>query len=347
MAVTELELMPRRMCSLVTRDGGEDPTGSVTAFNQLLVLELPLPWPRDVRAALPAGVGAALDRADTAGASYRLQAVVPDQRYTPDGLTRLIHVVRPAGSAGMSVYDKTDFLIPRERLGDLVTALIGQPEALAGFNDCREPSTHIRDVLVCTHGTRDRCCGTFGYPVYNRLRRAFESDPTALSRIWRTSHLGGHRFAPTLVDLPDGRAWAHLDEAAVSRLERRDGLLPDLRRHYRGWAALGSEPEMIAERAVLAREGWAWTTRASRGEITSPTDPVTGRTGVRLWFTGPGGVGPSYYDAVVEPTGVVTRGLSSCGDVQPREHRQLHVIELTRHELGRPRRHQEPATAAP
>jgi hypothetical protein len=327
------------MCSLVTKEGGEDPIGSVAAFDQLIVLEVPLPWPREIRGAprFPAAVAATLKQADAAGISYRLYGVVPDPRYTSDGLTRLIHLQRPT-SAAMTVYDKTDYLVPRERLGILVTALLEEPNGLPAFAPFREPSTHVRDVLVCTHGTRDRCCASFGYPVYNRLRRAFERDPAGTSRVWRVSHLGGHRFAPTLIDLPDGRSWAHLDAEAVDRLIRRDGPLPDLDRHYRGWAALGSREEMIAERAAFGREGWAWTTRSVRSEVTGPPDPVTERTGVRLSFAGPNGDDPGSYDAVVEPTGLVTRGLGSCGDEGPREQRQFHVSHLTKHEVVRPRR---------
>ena len=349
MAATETDLGARRMCSLVTQEGGEDPIGSVAAFDRLLVLEVPLPWPRAIRAAprFPAVVDAALQRADANGASYRLYGVVPDPRYTPDGLTRLIHLQRPAG-ATMTVYDKADYLAPREQLGALVTALLEEPEALPAFAPFRELSTHIRDVLVCTHGTRDRCCATFGYPVYNRLRRAFERDPADASRVWRVSHIGGHRFAPTLIDLPDGRSWGHLDAEAVDRLAQRDGSLPDLGRHYRGWAALSSAPKMIAERAVFEREGWSWTARAVRSEIINSTDPVTERTEVRLHFAGLDGSAPGYYDAVVEPTGAVSFGLGSCGDEKQREHRQFHVSRLVKHELDHPSQHlASMAVAAP
>lgn len=340
MAAIEPDLITRPMCSLVTQATGEDPIGSVANFDRLLVIEVPLPWPRGIRDAprFPAAVEAALTKADTHGISYRLYGVVPDKVHTPDGLAHLIHTRRPSGAAAMSVYDKEDFLVPHERLGDLVTALLAEPDRLAAFAPYRAPSTHIRDVLVCTHGTRDRCCATFGYPVYSRLRRAFLQDATGASRVWRVSHLGGHRFAPTLLDLPSGHSWAHLDDEAINRLERHDGPPPDLRRHYRGWAALRNLPVMVAERTVFEREGWAWTARSVRAEILRPTDPVTEQTAVRLHITGADS-DAAHYDAVIEPNGIVTHSLGSCGDQHLRQQRQLHVTSLVKHEPYRSERH--------
>jgi hypothetical protein len=336
MTATDLELTTRPMCSLLTRAAGEDPIGSVAAFDRLLVIDVPLPWPRGIRAAprFPAVIEAALNRADARGIAYRLYGVVPDKSYTPEGLAHLIYAQRPTASAAISVYDKADFLVPHERLGELVTALLEEPEQLADFAPFRTPSTHIRDVLVCTHGTRDRCCATFGYPVYSRLRRAFRQDAAGASRAWRVSHIGGHRFAPTLLDLPSGRGWAHLDDEAISRLERTDGPLPDLRRHYRGWAALRGLPAMVAERAVFEREGWGWAARSVRAEQIRPTDPETEQTEIRLHVVGVNG-DATHYDVTVEPSGIVTHSLGSCGDEHLREQRQLHVTSLVKHDRSR------------
>lgn len=52
--------------------------------------------------------------------------------------------------------------------------------------------------FVCTNGQRDLCCARFGLPVYNGLREAVGE------RAWQVSHLGGHRFAPNVLVLPDG-----------------------------------------------------------------------------------------------------------------------------------------------
>lgn len=74
--------------------------------------------------------------------------------------------------------------------------------------------------LVCTHGQRDRCCAKFGQPIF----RALCERPAISDRVWQTTHLGGHRFAPTLVALPGGHCWGRIEseelEALVEATER-------------------------------------------------------------------------------------------------------------------------------
>jgi hypothetical protein len=54
-------------------------------------------------------------------------------------------------------------------------------------------------VLVCGHGRRDACCARLGRPAFDALDRHLPHD-----RLWQSSHLGGHRFAPNVVVLPAG-----------------------------------------------------------------------------------------------------------------------------------------------
>lgn len=69
-------------------------------------------------------------------------------------------------------------------------------------------------VLVCTHGKRDQCCGILGGKVFAKLHSV---RPAWL---WQSSHLGGHRFAPTLLSLPDGMSYGRVpEEEAVELLE--------------------------------------------------------------------------------------------------------------------------------
>ncbi len=52
--------------------------------------------------------------------------------------------------------------------------------------------------FVCTNGQRDLCCARFGLPLYNQLRERLGE------RVWQVTHLGGHRFAPNVLVLPQG-----------------------------------------------------------------------------------------------------------------------------------------------
>ena len=77
--------------------------------------------------------------------------------------------------------------------------------------------------LVCTHGTHDRCCAKFGFPIYRRLAR---KQP---ERVWQSSHVGGDRFAANLVCLPHGLYYGHVEPAdadAILEATPRDRLHP-------------------------------------------------------------------------------------------------------------------------
>jgi hypothetical protein len=75
-------------------------------------------------------------------------------------------------------------------------------------------------------------------------------------RVWRTSHTGGHRFAPTAVVLPQGTAWAFCDRAALARIAQRNGPMDDLLPRYRGCSGMRSQAIQALERAVLSEVGW-------------------------------------------------------------------------------------------
>lgn len=59
--------------------------------------------------------------------------------------------------------------------------------------------------LVCTHARHDACCALFGRPVYSALAEKY------LENTWETSHVGGDRFAASVVILPDGLYYGGLD----------------------------------------------------------------------------------------------------------------------------------------
>jgi len=128
---------------------------------------------------------------------YRLQAVVPaDPAAGPRERRVVLHARRP-GQTGFSGYRRFEAAVG-ESLTDTVAALI----AAAASESPSGLESPAVDVLVCTHGTRDSCCGRRGASLAVKLAAA---GLRAGENFWRTSHLGGHRFAPTFLVLP--QAW--------------------------------------------------------------------------------------------------------------------------------------------
>jgi len=75
--------------------------------------------------------------------------------------------------------------------------------------------THLtteQHLLVCTNGKRDVCCALHGMA----LLRALAAE--GVTSLWETTHLGGHRFAPTLLTLPDGVNYGRITPQDIPQL---------------------------------------------------------------------------------------------------------------------------------
>ena len=63
--------------------------------------------------------------------------------------------------------------------------------------------------LICTNGRRDRCCARYGLPLYDTLRQVEGIE------VWQSTHIGGHRFAPVVLFLPQGVNYGHLTPGKI------------------------------------------------------------------------------------------------------------------------------------
>jgi (2Fe-2S) ferredoxin len=70
-------------------------------------------------------------------------------------------------------------------------------------------------ILVCAHGMHDACCAIRGRPVAAALAESFPRQ------VWECSHVGGDRFAPNVVVLPDGFYYGNLDPDSAVRVVRK------------------------------------------------------------------------------------------------------------------------------
>ncbi len=313
-----------RLCSVVSKVNGEDLAGYAIPFEHRLLVEVAPPWEGDVGASryYPEGLWDALMAAWRRGSPVGMTAILPDPEYSFTGWTRLVYLRRPRGP--FAAYKKTEYLLPDGYLVPAVEALFDAPGGPSRFEEYRRDTRGVRDVVVCTHGSHDACCGKFGYPIYEKLRREY-AEPDKL-RVWRASHLGGHRFAPTLVDYPESRYWGRLEPWAIEGLASRNVPASELRRFYVGWSGLESRLEQIAEGEILAREGWQWTDYSKEGRVLS-VDEGEHRAEVSIEYASPDGTISGSYAATVEENNSVMTLLDS-GSEPLQEARQYRVGRL-------------------
>jgi hypothetical protein len=317
----------RRLACVVSQANGEDPAGTGTPFTGYLLVEVAPPWKYDVGESrrFPEDLWEAVKGLWDAGIVQKFTAIMPDPEYSREGHTRVILLRRPSGPF-FAAYEKEEYLVPEGEVVALVEALAKEPDGPSRFAHYREDDSRVRDILVCTHGSHDVCCGRFGYPLYEELRQEYAAASEGRLRVWRTSHLGGHRFAPNLIDLPEGLYWGHLEPEALENLVLRNEPVSEMRRFYRGWAGLSGKFEQIAEREILIREGWKWTGHPKRGR-TLEVDEEESRAEVRIEYTAEDGSVSGTYEATVEESGSVMT-LASSGTGALEEARQYHVSRL-------------------
>ncbi len=101
-------------------------------------------------------------------------------------------------------------------------------------------------VLVCTNGKKDIACAKLGIPLAAALEQALPEQA------WQSSHIGGHRFAGTMVVLPDSHYYGRVGAADVPALAAALREKRIAAAHYRGcggWTA----PVQAAEIALRQR----------------------------------------------------------------------------------------------
>lgn len=247
------ELLPaetdRERCAAHAERIGLDPGGSALHVDELLVVDVPLPWPKPVWAhegftAVPELVMEAGEQ----GRRVRVLAAVP----LGDGVGRVV-THRLMGDAG---FDRAEHHVDESAVADLVAVLLR--DGLDASGDTVVSRAPVRELLLCTQGSHDICCGSKGMAMFTALAAA---NPDASVR--RVSHTGGHRMAPTGVTLPDGRMWGMVDLDEMMAILDHEGRPAELAPRCRGWIGAAAGPAQMAERAVMAEiDDWAFDTTA-------------------------------------------------------------------------------------
>ncbi|MCW2776422.1 MAG: putative sucraseferredoxin [Frankiales bacterium] len=224
------------ICSDLSRARDEPLTATASRVERWLLVEHPGPWGPESVPSSRMDLHVARRLAELAAA----------------GAARLV-LVRRHRDEEVGEQGRWVFAVDSRPGSEQVRAVhVDDDDALLDLAPWRDPSGwEVVDeplYLVCTHGRKDRCCAVRGRPVAHALSAARPGQ------VWESSHLGGDRFAPNLVVLPEGLYVGHVEAsevvAVVEALEA--GTLPD--GLVRGRSSLPS-PAQAAQHFARAASG--------------------------------------------------------------------------------------------
>ncbi|MEV0176665.1 sucrase ferredoxin [Streptomyces sp. NPDC050803] len=271
------------MCSSVSRDLDEPISGTAATARTWLLLEQPGPWGAKALTSshLDPALGRALEAA-AKGTGVRIALIRRPGRHA-DCRTSAARQVYAAHTTPGNVWLRSATTSDPRRLLDLDFAALGKGDH-GTFDSALQAGPHTGDplALVCTNGKRDRCCALLGRPL------AAELAASGVEGVWEVTHLGGHRFSPTLLVLPYGYAYGRAEAHTVKEILHNVQLgriVVDQCRGNSAWERPGQAAELAVRTA--AGEYAAEALSVVRTEGAAPRWEVTvAHTDGRLWRVG-------------------------------------------------------------
>jgi hypothetical protein len=240
-------------CAEESRGMREDPIASADNYAQFyFFVECPPPWTKNAFDSknIPENLRSLDQQIYDQEMPVFLLLIYNEQLWQPN-LTRLLVYWREEGLSNR--YHKQEYQFTS--LEEVVPVI---KEYLLQENlPIRNTTDETRDIFICTHGSQDKCCAKYGYPFYRQALATVANLYLNHVRIWQVSHFGGHRFAPTALDFPEGRFYARLDKDSFTSILTRTGDINCFKKIYRGWSIL-PESVQVLEREMILMHGWHW-----------------------------------------------------------------------------------------
>ncbi len=224
----------RQACSDQSLARDDPMYGTASAGASWMLLELPGAWGPSAFLQSPSSIDPQLGRAivrRVESAGMRIAAIRRHGRRPDTPRWRWFVAQSTVGGEALYGGEVND---PREYLEIALDGSDGSPTT--------DPL-----VAVCAHGKHDQCCAVRGRSACAAIAAKYP-DFT-----WECSHLGGDRFAATMLILPDGLCYGRVDSAESADLVRLylDGRLDN--RFLRGRTSL---PHAVQAAQYFAREAY-------------------------------------------------------------------------------------------
>ena len=238
-------------CASLSRQLEEPLSATAPTAATWLLLEQPGPWGARALTSshLDPVLGRALERA-VQGTGVRVALIRRPGRHADCHAPSPRHVYAAHTAPGNAWLHGASTVDPRQLLG-LDFAALGRGDARS-FDAVLRGRPHTGDplALVCTNGRRDQCCALLGRPLAAGLAAR------GLRGVWEVTHLGGHRFSPTVLLLPYGYAYGRAEPSTVVAAAdgvREGRVVLDGCRGRTAWERPGQAAE-LAVRGALGEE---------------------------------------------------------------------------------------------
>ena len=258
--------MLNSFCALESRYVGEDPIANAENFDFFVMIECPIPWTQQAfnSKPIPDNLRNLVKEFSESEITVEFLLFYNEELKQPD-TTRVFIFHKTTGFA--QGYSKYEFVV-----SDISEVAFAVRKCLLDKNlEVYSLESTTRDIFICTHGSRDKCCAKFGNPFYRQAKTIVKDLGLNNVKIWQTTHFGGHRFAPTAIDFPDARYYARLDAESFTAILTRTGNLDFMKRVYRGWAIL-PEAAQVLEREMILMYGWQWFNYQVAHQIITQSD---------------------------------------------------------------------------
>ncbi|MEB8343156.1 sucrase ferredoxin [Streptomyces endophyticus] len=257
-------------CTTASRDLEEPLAGSAATARTWLLIEQPGPWGAKalVSSHLDPEVGRAVEAAAD-GTGVRVALIRRPGRHADHHASQR-HRVYVAHTVPGNTWLRSTTVAAPEELLRLDFAALGSGRH-GGFG---APYEGEPLAFVCTNGKRDRCCALLGRPLASALSSS-GGEGSGGEGVWEITHLGGHRFSPTLLVLPYGYAYGRSSAADVKEVlhaVRSDRIVLHGCRGSSAWDRPGQAAELAVRRTTAEyRAGVLSVVHTT--SVDRPTDP--------------------------------------------------------------------------
>ncbi|WP_397599965.1 sucrase ferredoxin [Silvanigrella sp.] len=156
-------------------------------------------------------------------------------------------------------YIKLEISLPNEELIHLGSYIINY---LSGNNETfdkwkQTDRQNKNEIFICIHGKRDLCCGKYGLNIYNEFFSKIEKNKLNF-RVWKSTHIGGHRYAPTFYEAPAMRWYGLFHANDVQTYLNRNLNEFKVSNNYRGMSGISNKYALLTENELFKSYSWEW-----------------------------------------------------------------------------------------